>query len=92
MAKCCSFDLIQVPFGYGYMTVSGGAVVENPPSSAGDTKDMGSILGWEDPSTPVFQSGKFHGQKRLVGCSPWGHKELDTNEHAHENVVWLMVL
>ena len=25
--------------------------------------------------TPVFFSGKPHGQRRLVGCSPWGHRE-----------------
>ena len=27
----------------------GGTVVKNPPASAGDTRDMGSILGQEDP-------------------------------------------
>ena len=26
-------------------------------------------------STPVFLSGEFHGQRSLVGYSPWGHKE-----------------
>ena len=31
--------------------------------------------------TPVFLSGKFHGQRSLVGYSPWGYKELDTTEH-----------
>ena len=25
-------------------------------------------------STPVFLPGKSHGQRRLVGYSPWGHK------------------
>jgi len=30
--------------------------------------------------TPVFFPGKSHGQKSLVGHSPWGHKELDTTE------------
>ena len=25
-------------------------------------------------------SGKSHGQKSLVGYSPWGHKESDTTE------------
>ena len=25
-------------------------------------------------STPVFLPGKFHGQRILVGCSPWGHR------------------
>ena len=30
--------------------------------------------------TPVFLPGKFHGERRLAGCSPWGHKELDMIE------------
>ena len=30
--------------------------------------------------TPVFLPGEFHGQRRLAGYSPWGHKELDTTE------------
>ena len=32
---------------------------------------------------PVFLSGEFHGQRSLVGYSPWGHKESDMTEHAH---------
>ena len=31
--------------------------------------------------TPVFLSGKIHGQRSLAGYSPWGHKESDTTEH-----------
>ena len=31
-------------------------------------------------STPVFLPGESHGQRSLVGYSPWGHKELDTTE------------
>ena len=30
--------------------------------------------------TPVFLPGEFHGQRNLVGYSPWGCKELDTTE------------
>ena len=30
--------------------------------------------------TPVSLPGKFHGQRSLVGCSPWGLKELGTTE------------
>ena len=43
-------------------------------------------LGWEDPLeegmaiTPVFLPGESHGQRSLVGYSPWGHKELDKTE------------
>ena len=33
--------------------------------------------------TPVLLSGKSHGWRNLVGCSPWGHKELDTTERLH---------
>ena len=33
--------------------------------------------------TPVFLPRKSHGQRSLVGYSPWGHKESDTTEHAH---------
>ena len=31
-------------------------------------------------TTPVSLPGKFHGQRRLVGISPRGHKESDTTE------------
>ena len=27
--------------------------------------------------TPVFLPGEFHGERSLVGYSPWGHKESD---------------
>jgi len=30
--------------------------------------------------TPVFLPGEFHGQKSLLGYSPWGCKESDTTE------------
>ena len=32
--------------------------------------------------TPVFLPEKLHRQRSLVGYSPWGHKKLDTTEHA----------
>ena len=33
--------------------------------------------------TPVLLPGKSHGWRSLVGCSPWGHEELDTTERLH---------
>ena len=33
--------------------------------------------------TPVFLPGKCHGQRSLVGYSPWGRKESDTTERLH---------
>ena len=29
---------------------------------------------------PLFLPGEFHGQRSLVGYSPWGRKESDTTE------------
>ena len=58
-------------------------MVGNPPDKWG--MRVGS-LGQEDPlekerqPTLVFLPGKFHGQRSLVGYSPWGHKESDTSE------------
>ena len=43
-------------------------------------------LSWEDQwrrewlPIPVFLPGEFHGQRRLMGYSPWGRKELDLSE------------
>ena len=64
----------------------GGSVVENSPANAGD---MGLIPGsrrspGEGNGNP-FQygnllPGKSHGQRSLVGYSPWSHKEQDTTE------------
>ena len=60
-------------------------MVKNPPTNAGDIRDLDSILrsggspGGGQP-IPVFLPGEFHGQRRLVGYSPWRHKELDTTE------------
>ena len=52
--------------------------------SAGDTGDMGLIPGWgRSPggghSNPLQYSGleNPHGQRSLVGYTPWGRKELD---------------
>ena len=38
--------------------------------------------------TPGFLPAKSHGQRSLVGYSPWGYKELDTTEwltHTHKS-------
>ena len=33
--------------------------------------------------TPVLLPGKSHGQRSLVGCSSWAHKELDMTDWLH---------
>ena len=59
-------------------------LVKNPPAM---WETWIQSLGWENPlekgrlPTPVFWPGKFHGQRSLVGYSPWGCKGSDTTEH-----------
>ena len=50
-------------------------MVESPPADAGQRRR------WHP--TPVLLPGKSHGQRSLVGCSPWGRKELDVTERLH---------
>ena len=46
-------------------------------------------LGGEDPLEKEMAThsssllGKSHGQRSLVGCSPWGRKESDSTERLH---------
>ena len=62
-------------------------LVKNLFANSGDARDAGSIPGsggspggraWQP--TPVFLPGECHGQRNLVGYSPWCHKELDMTE------------
>ena len=62
----------------------GASVVKNLPALQEMQETQVQSLGWEDPlkeemqSTPVFLTGKLHGQSKLAGYSRWGRKELDT--------------
>ena len=38
--------------------------------------------------TPVLLPGKFHGERNLVGYSPWGYKESDMTEHSTGKSDW----
>ena len=38
--------------------------------------------------TPVFLPGESHGQRSLVGCSPWGHEESDVTERRSAVEEW----
>ena len=47
---------------------------------------LNNLCKWKCQPTPVFLPGKFHGQRSLVGYSPWGCKESDTTEHTSVDV------
>ena len=63
-----------------------GSVVKKSAFDARAARNFFQSLGQEDPwrrawqPTLVFLPGEFHGQRSLVGSSPWGHKELDMTE------------
>jgi len=44
-----------------------------------------SIYAYKFTGNPLQYSlpGKSHGQRSLVGCSPWGHEESDMTERLH---------
>ena len=63
------------------------AEIADGKASVYDVGDSGSIPGLgrflgEGNGMP----GKSHGQRSLVGYSPWGHKESDTTERLHIHV------
>ena len=62
-------------------------MVKNSPANAGDIRDVDSIPGSGRPpggrqSNPLQYSclENPHGQRNLVGYSPWGPKESDVTE------------
>ena len=62
-------------------------MVKNPPTIAGDIRDVGSIPesgrcpgGRHGNPLQYFCLENPHGQRSLVGYSPYGHKELDVTE------------
>ena len=69
------------------MGFPGGTVVKNLPANAGDARDTGfhpwiGKIPWRRKLQPsqAFLPGKSYGQRRLVGYSPGGRKELDVTE------------
>jgi len=71
--------------GNNFLFVLGGASGEkkNPVTNAGDARDVSSIPGsgrspGEGNCNPF--PGKSHGQRNLVGYSPWGCEKSDTTE------------
>ena len=84
------FSLLKSPGDYWASQVA--QWVKNSPANAGN---MGPIqsLGQEDPlekemaTHSSILAGKFHGQRSLVGYSPWGRKESDMTEHSKQTMV-----
>ena len=65
-------------------------VVKALPANAGGARDASSSQLWVGkipwrrkwPPASVFLPGEPHGQRSLMGYSPWGHKQLDMTQHS----------
>ena len=58
-------------------------MVKNPPAMRKawvQTLDQEDTLEKGITTTPVLLAGEVHGQRSLVGYSPWGHKESNATE------------
>ena len=76
-----SMYLLYSFLGLGFPSGSGGKASACNAEDPGFDPWVGKIpwrRKWQP--TPVFLPEKSHGQRSLVGYSPWGHKELDTTE------------
>ena len=69
------------------MGFSGGASGEESTCHAGDVGSIPALgrSGGVGNGSPLQYSclGKFHGQRSLAGCNPWGRKESDMTGHTH---------
>ena len=55
-------------------------MIKNPSANAGDAcsiPELGRCLRGGNDNPPQHSAWKTHGQRSLVGYSPWGHKESD---------------
>ena len=81
-----------------YPGFPGGSGVKNPPANVGDAGESVSIqlgkISWRRDwqSAPIFLPGKFHGQRSMMGYSPWGWKESDMVEQLSTYAVYRTLL
>ena len=77
-ASLCLLNCQEVSFPLAYLRSPPGVqVVKNPPANAQEETRVQSLIRktpwrkkWQP--TPVFLTGKFHGQRSLADYSPWG--------------------
>ena len=80
-SHCKSRDSHELGFPYG-------SAVKNPPAMQEPQETQVRSLGWEDPLEEGMAAHsstlawRIHGQRSLVGYSPWGRKELGMTEAA----------
>ena len=103
MVKQCSFSTLYCNqyidwYQSKLMGFPGGSVVKDPPVNAGDTRDAGCIPGsGRSPAAgcnPLQYSclENPHGQRSLVGYSPWCCKESDMTERLSTQSILIAAL
>ena len=81
------FEALEIPTTMGFPVAQS---VKNLPAVQ---ETWVRSLGWEDllekemATHSSILAWKIHGQRSLVGCSPWGRKELGTNGGLYTNTM-----
>ena len=86
------FLLIYIYHFWGFPGVSDSKESTCNAGDQGSISGLGRSLRREWLPIPIFLPGESHKQSSLVGYSPWGRKELDTNEwltYTHTTFKWL---
>ena len=80
----CAIQEVLVSYLFYIICVYGVSLVAQMVKNLPAAGDLGSICGLgrspagRHGNTPALLPGEFHGQRSLVGYSPWGQKESDT--------------
>ena len=82
--ECQRYNFKMTPYPLGF---PGGSTDKESTCNAGDLSSiprMGRSPGGQHSNPCQYPYLEInHGQRSLVGCSPWGCKELDTTERLH---------
>ena len=72
--------IVSVHVCLGFLVAQMVSVWETQVQSLGREGPLEKELAIHWQPTPVFLPGQSHGQRNLVGWSPWGCEELDMNK------------
>ena len=81
----CHINVKKAPLGLEFSPIIHTEIFINSSKLIILVKINSSVFLWRRQwhPTPVLLLGKSHGQRTLVGFSPWGHEESDMTEQLH---------
>ena len=77
---------LLLPWGFTRASMVAQLVKNLPAMQETRVQSLVRKIPWTWQPTPEFLPGESHGQRSLVGYSPWGHKESDMTEWLNFNL------